>query len=270
MIRLIVTSDTHYHPQWRQPLVDMVGQIASLKPDCLIVAGDVAEGIDNFHEMLKLLDVLPCPRLIIAGNHDVWINNGLDSLTLWQEALPQATSQHGAIWLENSNWISGSLGVCGTMSWYDYTGCNPNIGIPMEAYADLKKTISNDARYINWPFTDQVFATQLEEGFAKRLDTLEANPLIKHIVAITHVPVFPETIVKKQNDRVWEMGQAYFYNFTLGKRMAASRKISHVVSGHIHWKFDLQVAGVNGPIAVKVLGAHYGKPAFMVLDLPND
>src|ERR1051325_3737654 len=108
-MRLIVTSDTHYHPQWSHTLEDFIAKIAALKPDCFVIAGDVGERIDGYDRMLQVLQQLDCPRLIITGNHDLWRNTNIDSETLWTSTLPDLTRQRGAIWLEGENWSSNGI-----------------------------------------------------------------------------------------------------------------------------------------------------------------
>ncbi len=104
-----------------------VGEIAALKPDAVILAGDVGEGLGGFERMLVLLQALDCPRLILPGNHDLWAEPQASSEARWTEILPRLTREHGAIWLEADNWCRDGLGVCGTIGWYDYTARDPSL-----------------------------------------------------------------------------------------------------------------------------------------------
>ncbi len=70
-MQIVVTSDTHYHPRWHTAVEASVAEIARLQPDCVILAGDVGERLDGFRQMLRLLERLNCPRLILPGNHDL-------------------------------------------------------------------------------------------------------------------------------------------------------------------------------------------------------
>jgi len=143
-MRIIVTSDTHYHPSYRSALERLIPDIAAQNPDCVIVAGDVGETITGFDHMLTLLEAFPCPRLILAGNHDVWANNDYSSQQLWEAVLPSHTRDHGAVWLEGENWSKNGLGICGTLGWYDYSARDPAINWTLEQYALGKKQIIND------------------------------------------------------------------------------------------------------------------------------
>ncbi|MDD4663416.1 MAG: metallophosphoesterase, partial [Caldisericia bacterium] len=46
----------------------------------LIICGDVAQNILVFHRYLKMFKRIPIPKLFVAGNHDLWVENGNDSL----------------------------------------------------------------------------------------------------------------------------------------------------------------------------------------------
>jgi predicted MPP superfamily phosphohydrolase len=70
-LRIVITSDTHYHPHWSAVLEQFVDELIQLQPDCVVLAGDIGEGIRGFEQMLILLEKLPCPRLIVTGNHDL-------------------------------------------------------------------------------------------------------------------------------------------------------------------------------------------------------
>ncbi len=267
-MRIIVTADTHYHPSWRKALETIVAEIAGLQPDCLIVGGDVGERLDGYRHMLQLLRALDCPRLILAGNHDLWARDGVSSEQLWSETLPQLTRDCGAIWLEGENWARDGVGVCGTLGWYDYTGKHPSIPMTDEQYFRDKSRLGMvDGDYIDWRWNDTEFASMLGEAFSARLAALDADPAIREILVVTHVPAFAEAIERRPGDIGWNSGNAYFYNLTLGERIAASGKVRRVVSGHTHIGKHAQVGAPEQPIDMQVLPADYGRPMYVTLDL---
>src|SRR5258706_10426891 len=116
-MRVVVTSDTHHHPKWSGILEAFIDEVAALKPDCFVVAGDIGERIAGYENMMRLLQRLDCPRLVLSGNHDLWARDGIDSATLWTEVLPGLTREYGAIWLEGENWSQAGLGIFGTNGW---------------------------------------------------------------------------------------------------------------------------------------------------------
>ncbi len=267
-MRIIVTADTHYHPKWRETLEAFVAEIAGLKPECLVIGGDVGERVEGYRQMLRLLQTVDCPRLVLTGNHDLWARDGIDSETLWTQTLPDLTREYGAVWLEDQNWIHDGLAVCGTNGWYDYTGSDPSIDMTDEQYFSVKGQYMADGLYMKWHRTDIGFANMLGEAFSARLATLDADPAVREILAVTHVPAFAEAIARKPGDRAWNLTNAYFYNLTLGRRIAACRKVTRVISGHTHVGRAAQVSGAGGPIDMRVIPADYGKPVYVTLDYP--
>jgi predicted MPP superfamily phosphohydrolase len=264
-VRIVITSDTHYHPEWAATLKDFVNKIAALQPDCLILAGDVGEGTDNFEQMLILFEALPCPRLILSGNHDLWMRGKSDSQGLWESILPDLTRKHGAIWLEGENWICKGIGVSGTNGWYDYSARDPKLPLTTEQYAQMKPIVMMDGRRMRWRWTDIEFANLIGQAFESRLSTLESDPNIREILVATHVPPFEEGITRRPDDPNWNMSNAYFGNLTLGKRITKYPKVRRVVSGHTHIGKHAQVGGID----MHVINADYGYPAYLLFDYPD-
>ncbi|HLY28148.1 MAG TPA: metallophosphoesterase [Aggregatilineales bacterium] len=263
-MRIVVTSDTHYHRQWHTVLTNFAVELADLKPDCLVVAGDVGEGPENFAEMLRLLEVVQCPRLVLSGNHDLWSTRTASSEHLFNTLLPQITDDHGAIWLEGENWICDNVAVCGTNGWYDYSGADPSLPYHTDDYFTFKRKYIVDGDKVDWDWTDVKFAEMLGKHFARRLEALDADAAVQDIIVVTHVPPFAEAIVRKEGNEVWGITNAYFYNLTLGERIKHSAKVRRVVSGHTH-------VGISAPVAdtaihLDVIPADYGRPAYVVFD----
>src|SRR5688572_4458362 len=199
-MRIIVTSDTHYHSKWSATLEQFVAEIAAQRPDCLVVAGDVGERLEGYRQMLGLLQTVDCPRLILVGNHDLWARDGISSETKWNQTLPDLTREHGAIWLEDECWLSDGVAVCGTLGWYDCTGRDPSIPMTLEDYARDKGRFMADGLYMQWERTDLEFAETLGDALSARLELLDADPAVREILVVTHVPAFEEAIVRKPGD----------------------------------------------------------------------
>lgn len=268
-MRVVITADTHYMLHWQRVLEAFVAEIADLRPDCLIVAGDVGEFVDGFDQMLGLLRMVECPRLILAGNHDLWHEPGVSSEARWTEILPRLTAEHGAIWLEDTCWVRNGLAVCGSIGWYDYSARDPHIDMTDMDYYLNKGDLMADGLRIDWDRTDIDFAEEVGAALEARLRVLDADPAVREILVVTHIPVFEEGMVRKPEDRYWNIGNAYFGNLTLGRRIAAHRKVTRVVSGHTHVARTAQVSGSAGPIDMHVLGADYGQPKYLLFDYPG-
>lgn len=73
-MRLVQISDIHYGPQFRQSVFDKaVDEINSLKPDVLIVTGDLTENgiISEYEGAKRNLENIKCEhKVYCSGNHD--------------------------------------------------------------------------------------------------------------------------------------------------------------------------------------------------------
>jgi hypothetical protein len=273
MTRIVVTSDLHYHITPEEKLRALAGVIAANQPDLTVLAGDLGEPLEHFAACLRCFAGLPGTVAVLAGNHDVWKRKGEhSSQDLWERLLPATTRDAGMLWLEDSVWRHAGGAVAGSMAWYDYSAVDPAVlPYPSEYFAQVKVRYNPDARFIDWPWTDLEMAARLGDALCQRVTTLEADPGVRGIVVVTHVPIFDAQMCRKPLDRVWGFSNAYFGNLTLGNRLRDIAKLRLVVSGHTHIgrKGQVQREGdpTKAPIAVEVIPSDYGHPAFEVYDL---
>lgn len=73
MTRIVHLSDPHFgadEPRLLQPLLEAV---AALAPDLVVLSGDLTQRarLDQFRAAGQLIQRMPAPVLVIAGNHDV-------------------------------------------------------------------------------------------------------------------------------------------------------------------------------------------------------
>lgn len=268
-MRVIATSDTHWQPWYADAMVEIVQKIAALKPDCFILAGDIGEGLIGVRNMLSILRQIDCPRLILAGNHDLWSTGAWRSDLLFDQILPQAVAEYDSIWLETNDWQRDGLAICGTIGWYDYSGRDPDVGWTDEQYAAGKFRLNNDGNLIKWPYTDIEFANRVGDAFEKRLSALQDDPEVREILVITHVPPFEEAITRLPGNLAWNAGNAYFYNLTLGQRIIKYPKVTRVLSGHTHIGKSATVTTAHGEIDFHVIDSDYGHPVYMEFEYPS-
>lgn len=253
-MRILITADLHYRPADRDQFTEFAAWVADQQPDCVALAGDIGHPLRLFRRALQLFAGLSCPKLVLAGNHDLY-QGEFDSRTLWQQALPETARAEGFVWLEDEVTLLGDVAVVGTMAWYDYsayTGAEP---MTRAALAAAKPLVNHDADYINWPWSDTAMARYLAKGFERRLQAAAANPAVQRIVVITHVPIFPQAVPDRPDVAMWTLLRAYMGNFTLGRLVQTIPKVSHVVSGHIHLSGQWQAAGASGPVDVRLVGS---------------
>lgn len=265
-MRILVTADLHYRPTQRAAFLDFAQRVRDSQPDIFIVAGDVGHPLRLFQRGLQLFHELTCPRLFIAGNHDLY-RGEFHSRDLWQVHLPHVVQREGFTWLEEQNLVSQGIGVCGTLGWYDYSARAPHLPYVADEYRALKRLVNHDADYVDWPWSDVAMARYLQRGFERRLHALAADPHVRQIVVVTHWPIFEESMPQRPQSAFWSLLSAYMANFTLGQMVRQTPKVTHVVSGHIHRPGHWTVRGAHGPIEFAIVGSRSDEPAWVELNL---
>ena len=274
MARIVVTSDLHYDDEVDltppATVAALAGRIASHDPDVVVIAGDLGHPIRNFQGCLSLFTQFPVPVGVVAGNHDIWRDpDGRSSSDdLFLRALPSAVRDAGMAWLEEDTIVVGRTAVVGSLIWYDYSAVDPSLSLSLEQLAELKQHATNDSIWIDLPWTDRGFAARLRRGLEARLDALEWDADIDHVVLVTHVPLFEEQMVRRTDEASWGLIRAYFGNFTTGEAVTVYSKLRAVVSGHTHRRVHARPVERPGlpPLPVYTVGSDYGEPASLVVE----
>jgi 3',5'-cyclic AMP phosphodiesterase CpdA len=265
-MRIIVTADLHYEAANRQLYVDFAHWIADQRPDCFILAGDLGHPLRLFQRCLQLFEDLACPKLVLAGNHDVYAGEHSSRL-LWEHELKRVARAEGFVWLEQQPMRLGAIGVCGTMGWYDYSSAASHLSLEHHEYRSLKPLVNHDADYVNWPWSDRAMARYLAKSFSGRLQTLHADPSVEQILVVTHMPIFKQAIPDYPESDYWTLLQPYLGNITLGNMVEKHAKVSHVISGHIHRPGRWAVDTDHGKIDFRVVGSKRGGLRAVTLEL---
>ena len=274
MPRIAVTADLHFDRQGyltSPEVVDgLAARIHAAKPDAVIIAGDVGHPSDNFASCLAAFRHFMVPVAVLAGNHDVWRDNegGWSSRELWNRRLASLVEAAGFVWLESTVLRLGDAAVVGSLAWYDYSAAPPTLARPPEYFAGMKRHLSNDATWIDWPWSDVELASALHDGLVQRLEAVEADAGIREVLLVTHVPLFEEQMLRKPGDLRWEISNAYYGNFTIGLAVRRFKKVVRVISGHTHCAQRGVVHRAGGPdLPVSVIGSDYGSPEVEVIEL---
>ena len=289
-MRLVITADLHYSPAHEAIHRQFAVDVAALKPDCFVIAGDAGATPARFRAALHHYHALPCARLVLPGNHDLYVHprnphagsnaaaypaatdvhHGLpDSRTLWLDLLPRIAHDEGFGWLETEARVLGSTAICGTMAWYDYSSAPRHLGMDHEQLRSFKGLVNHDADYVRWPWSDRAVAHALARRLAAQMAPLQANPSVARVVVVTHMPPFAQPIPVHPESEYWSLVSAYLGNYTLGAWLRAQPKVSHVISGHLHRGSTWQIAGADGPIHFAVVESRAGAPGYVLLDLPD-
>ncbi len=267
-MRILITADLHYRSRYTAQFDAFAHHVASLQPDCFVIAGDIGSPLSLFHRCLDHFAGLDCPKLLLAGNHDLYRHGQYNSRVLWEERLPKECADAGFHWLEGTPIVFGRVALCGTMAWYDYSSAPPHLPFGAHEYRLLKSLVNHDADYIDWPWNDLAMARYLAKGLTRSVAALQAQPSTERIVVVTHMPLFSETIPIHPESERWSLISAYLGNYTLGEWVRRQPKVTHVVSGHIHRTGHWIIRGEHGPIDFQVIGSQPGAPALTILDLP--
>jgi predicted phosphohydrolase len=265
----VITSDLHLGITSAATLRTLVSAIAAEEPVLTVLAGDIGEGLPHIVECLKLFACLPGEVAVLAGNHDVWARANFSSQDLWERLLPETVQAAGMLWLEGTVWQRDGVAVAGSLAWYDYSAADPAfLSSSPRFFAERKGYYNLDARYVQWPWSDQEFAARLGDGLCERLLVLEADSSVHSVLVVSHVPLFEEQMCRKPHDPDWGLSNAYFGNLTLGQRVLKMSKVRAVVSGHTHVGRKGQVRHPGFPedhaLAVSVLGSDYHAPVYSV------
>jgi predicted phosphohydrolase len=283
-MRILITADLHYRPSQREVFVAFADWVQAQQPDCLVIAGDVGHPLRLFRRALQLFARLDCPKLLLAGNHDLY-RGEVDSRTLWEQALPEATRDEGFVWLEDEvirlplggaqkfdfseevELLAHHVAIVGTMGWYDYSSRAPHLDLDDAALRAMKRLVNHDADYIDWPWSDVAMARYLGRRFAGRLRCAVDDPAVSQVIVVTHVPIFEQAVPNHPESEFWSLLRASMGNFTLGELVRCMPKVTQVVSGHIHRAGRWTVPGDFGPIDFRLVGSQKAAPRAVVLDL---
>jgi hypothetical protein len=272
MPRIAITSDLHFDVTGELTSPDEVlrvaEQIRESHPDAAVLAGDIGHPLDNFR---LCLDVLAprCRRMgVIPGNHDVWRDRQFGSKELWERVLPEETTNRGLSWIEEEPIVVERVAIVGSMAWYDYSAAQALLGKDAAYYERIKPRLSNDAHWIEWPWSDVAIAAILRERLVARLERCERDPAIERVVVVTHVPVFAQQIGCDASDIARALASAFFGNLQTGAAIARFRKLRAVVSGHMHLGVRVRLCRTRMPdIHVCVVGSDYGCPTWVMLEI---
>ncbi len=237
-----------------------------------MLAGDLGESLADLKRCLYLLrEQVSAPIWVLPGNHDVWARPPFDSRQLFLEQIPATVRVAGCRWLEGTAFIVKGVAVAGTIAWYDYSAADPSIQASAVQFAQQKFHYNADALRIDWEWSDPEFADLVSIPFLSQLDHLESDPSVQRVVVVTHVPLVEGQMHRQPADVRWAFSNAYFGNLSLGRKVLARRKVSHIVSGHTHVGKQCLVERQGLPaVEARVLASDYEEPAWLGLTIATE
>ncbi|MDQ7823819.1 MAG: metallophosphoesterase [Candidatus Eremiobacteraeota bacterium] len=267
-MRIAFTSDLHVDiTRPNKELVPRLAEaLAALEPQVFVLLGDVAPSLEVLGETLSALSSLPCTKLFVAGNHDVWslgreAKREGETLEKYESQIPSLCRSHGFLDLhQEAVTVNGCL-FTGTMGWFDYSLRNASLDrqITQEDYeAGLWRNLRwNDFIYTDWSGIPPVqnfrktargvhpaHVTQwMVQSLREKLALHRGAPQTPTVVASHFLPV--KDILRYSHEPHLDFSCAFLGSEAFGEVIRDFPSIRYWLFGHIHRKVSLIWRGVN-------------------------
>jgi len=245
-MKIAFTSDIHADVSPENERVPEIQMPILLResPDIFIICGDVSADRRHFEKTLKKYGQLTCPKLVVAGNHDLWMDNdGENSIEKYRYILPKLAKENGFIYLGLEPYVTGNVGFVGTCGWYDYSFRNERLDreIPAKAYKTKKLGGRRwmDGVYCNWSSMEDAEVTAIMNESLKR-QIVKVGDTVDHLVVVLHHVPFRELLTYK-NDASWDFLNAFTGNSRTAKIIRSSPKVKFVLYGHTHERKECKI-----------------------------
>jgi len=273
-LRLAFTGDLHYgvRKTGDEAIALLVDFLRAAPPDVLIVAGDVGAGQEFATCLAQFADV-PCRKALVAGNHDIWVqehDERGDSLQVFQEHLPAVSAQHGFHNLDEAPLLlpEAGLALAGSINWYDYSWTLAALQKQTPDWEEHLRTKQfsrgrhNDARFVRWPLDDAAFTKQVVARLAGQLAL--ALGTVNQAIVVTHHPPFrglsfPRPGPPTLDGLLWDA-------FSGNQRMedllrGYERRIPFAFCGHTHREREKDFGAIHG---INIGGDYHFKRLIML------
>lgn len=270
-MRLAVTADLHWGLSARGDAATraLAHEIARLRPEVFVIAGDVGEG-EQFARCLDLFAGVECARLVLPGNHDLWTRNpAVSSLDLYEELLPRRARESGFAYLDAGPFLNsdGRVAVVGSINWYDYSFADPALerdfpDVPqMYARKLFPAGAHNDGRFVRLGMPDEEFTARVVSGFREQASQLPAS--VERVIVAQHHPplreLFYPTAATTAEQRFW---LAYTGNRRMEAAVLGVPGVGWVFCGHTHAALAADVEGRR----CRNVGGDYGWKRLILID----
>jgi predicted phosphohydrolase len=274
-LTLAVTADLHWgHRRGHDATRQLMDYVRRRSPGVLVLAGDIGAGPD-FADCLGHFDDVPCLKVLVPGNHDLWVptdDNSEDSLQRYRTTLPQFAQEHDFHYLDHGPVYLADfdLALVGSINWYDYSWSLEGLRqhYPGEEHRLQTKRFTrgrhNDANFVRWPLDDVRFTAEVVTAFERQL--LEALERVERVIVITHHPSFlglsfpREGLPAELDEFLWDAFSGNRRLETILSRHA--ERIAFAFCGHTHRMRESTL----GPIRGYNIGGDYHFKRLLWLD----
>ncbi len=258
-LKIAAISDLHVLPDEgdKELLENIRRRVEEIDPDVLVIAGDISDRIEVLSDSLSLLKVDSCTNLYVAGNHDIWFEEGEKptSLEKYSKYIGQICKKHGFHHLPDGPCIIGDFAFVGSIGWYDYSFRRPELEIPLKNYEqkEYRGAVWYDLFKIDWNYSDYEATALFNQKLEYDLSTLPDE--VEHVVYVSHHLPFRELTMYK--DRLpWDFHSAFMGAQSTGEVLVNDGRVVLSISGHSHIRNKISIEGITA-LAVP-LG--YGRP----------
>jgi 3',5'-cyclic AMP phosphodiesterase CpdA len=291
-VKILCTSDLHLVPAWRSNVLKVLNDwVRVLKPDALLVAGDIAVAAEADPALRELRRVFPHGPIIAAlGNHDFWVGSANECRTLaevverfWQ--VP--TQRYEVTLLDQENFNSPETTFIGGYGHYDLGFAVPELRyegktVTREHYLRGRPPVETPLRWrdFDWmpraadPSRHSAAETDVIKTARSQIAAVQSRiegTDSSRVVLALHTPPFEELLgipdastLDPENPPIRAFFRAYLGNCAMGEMLRAyARRIAGLICGHTH-----RPAGptdMGGFWGVNT-GSDYGTPRGLMLD----
>lgn len=258
-LKLLFTADLHWGvTRGMGANMALLDALQANTPDVLVLGGDIGHA-QNFEACLEKYSSLDCVKVLVPGNHDIWVSTDDmrgDSWNVYTRHLPELARKHGFHYLDQTplHLHEWNLSIVGNINWYDYSWSEPEFLalFPDEVHRlNSKKFVRgqhNDFNFIRWHHDDKSFTKKVVGDLSGHLR--QASELGHKIIVVTHHPAcraisFPMPDSKPTIDSLlWE---ALGGNQLLEQELIKYRdSIVYLFSGHTHRERKEDWEGIPG------------------------
>ncbi|NLE28565.1 MAG: hypothetical protein GX629_02705 [Phycisphaerae bacterium] len=260
-MRILASSDLHYNLKRScVPTQELARKVCRRGGDVLILAGDIAGADDScFLQALELFSGFHGEKLLVPGNHDLWVHGEIDSCQKWSSHLPVLAQKAGFHMLDHSSKIIGKIGFAGNIGWYDYSFRDPQLAVPLRFYQakigpgramrleewqhlldpndellPIHSDITSawrDGQFVRLNMTDEHFVETLLARLRTDLEDLSAKTE-KIVTVLHHLP--HRDLVWYRGDANWDFAAAFLGSDKFGELLQQFPKIQLCLAGHNH------------------------------------
>ena len=266
-VTVAVTADLLMGAASPPSIHSLIDALAASRADAVVLAGNIGENDGQIGQFFKRLrQAVACPIGFVPGNQDLFYRNETSSEALLGTHLPALCKAHGVQFLPGNPLTIGSIGIVGSLAWYDYSAADPTANLTLEDHVQFKQDRNvPEALRIDWAWSDLEVAENSTRALEADIATALGNPSVKRVLAVTHFPVFDWQIPRDPGNRLAALRNAYEGNLNIGRWLMNHQAVAGVVSAHVpHGGCRVLHRDPLPPIPSWLVGASPESPGFVL------